>query len=126
MKLQHLFLLTWQGPSSSAFTSYQSHYAQSHAPPQKPLPEPFPAAFPIQRMQQPGMTKINKLLMKYEMSLSESSCVRKIFLQTFGYVYFNWVLSFYFTLHSLRTYTFFFTLWSYLDIERVQVDWQGV
>jgi len=44
----------YQGPSSSAFTSYQSHYAQSHAPPQKPLPEPFPAAFPIQRMQQPG------------------------------------------------------------------------
>lgn len=45
----------YQGPSSSAFTSYQSHYAQSHPPPpQKSLPEQFPAAFPIQRMQQPS------------------------------------------------------------------------
>ncbi|BFZ05144.1 hypothetical protein BsWGS_08183 [Bradybaena similaris] len=39
-------------PSQSAFTSYQSPFAQSH--PQKALAEQFSAAYPIQRMQQPG------------------------------------------------------------------------
>ncbi|KAK3730642.1 hypothetical protein RRG08_060310 [Elysia crispata] len=42
----------YPGPGQSAFTSYQSQFAQSH--PQKALAEQFSAAYPIQRMQQPG------------------------------------------------------------------------
>lgn len=42
----------YPGSGQSAFTSYQSQFAQSH--PQKALAEQFSAAYPIQRMQQPG------------------------------------------------------------------------
>uniref|UniRef100_A0A0B6ZVC0 G protein pathway suppressor 2 n=1 Tax=Arion vulgaris TaxID=1028688 RepID=A0A0B6ZVC0_9EUPU len=56
-------------PGQSAFTSYQSPFAQSH--PQKALAEQFSAGYPIQRMQQPGYHTSLQLQQSMEQSASK-------------------------------------------------------